>query len=265
MKWAVLLVCGLAAGLSCAGAQGQTNIDERADRVLRAACQYLAESPQFSLNAEIWLEHVDDSGQKIQFTRSMDLRVKRPNGLHVEIQSPHTQRAFWYNGQALTELDRKRNLFSTTAISGPVDNAIDKACDEFGIDLPLVDLAVSDPYKNATAKVQKGTYFGLSAAMGFQCHHLAFTQENVDWQVWIQDGPQPFIRKFVITHKNEPGAPEFTALIKQWDLANRIASSDFVFEPPAGAIKVDMLKNGPDAHPHAGKAPEPLAAPKQKS
>ena len=59
--------------------------------------------------------------------------------------------------------------------------------------------------------------------LGVNCHHLAFTQENVDWQVWIQDGPQPFIRKFVITHKNEPGAPEFTALITHWDLTQRIA------------------------------------------
>jgi len=38
-----------------------------------------------------------------------------------------------------------------------------------------------------------------------------------------------------------------------------------VFEPPAGAIKVDMIKNSPEAHPHAGKAPESLTAPKQKS
>jgi len=34
---------------------------------------------------------------------------------------------------------------------------VDKAHDQFGIDLPLIDLAVSDPYKNATAKAGWGS------------------------------------------------------------------------------------------------------------
>jgi len=266
MQREVLIGCGLTAVLWCASAQAQTNIDARAEKILRSACEYLAETPHFSFNAEIWREHVEESGQKIQFTRTMDLQVKRPRGLHVEIHSPHTQRGFWYNGNTLTELDRKRNLYSTMPISGTIDAALDSARDEFGIDLPLIDLAISDPYKNAIEKVQTGVYFGMASAMGFECHHLAFTQENVDWQVWIQDGPQPLIRKFVITHKNEPGAPEFTALIKQWDLANRIAASDFVFDPPTGAVKVEMIRNGAKAaNPHASKGSEPLTTPKQKS
>jgi hypothetical protein len=104
--------------------------------------------------------------------------------------------------------------------------------------------------------VQTGTYYGLAPVLGYSCHHLAFTQENIDWQVWIQDGPQPLIRKFVITHKNEPGAPEFSAVITQWNLTDRIADSDFVFEPPAGALKIPMRKDQPvAASGSAGAAP----------
>src|SRR6266404_6678311 len=172
----------------CATAQNQShpNIDPRAERVLRSACDYLAEAPHFSIIAEVWRDHVEDSGQKVQFARTIDLRVKRPNRFHAEIHSPHTQRAFWYDGHVLTELDCKRNLFSTTKAPGTIDGALDVARDEFGIDLPLIDLAVSDPYRNVAAKVEKGTYYGLAPAMGFQCHHLAFTQDNVDWQIWIE-------------------------------------------------------------------------------
>ena len=245
-----LLSFGLIMGLSGAG-QAQTNLPPRALELLRAACQYLAETPAFSLNAEIWREHINESGEKLQFSREVDFEVKRPNRLHVRIHSPHTEREFWYEGKALTVLDGKRNLYSTTPMPGTLDAALDSARDEFGVDLPLIDLAVSDPYKDATARVQKGLYFGLSPAMGFSCHHLAFTQDNIDWQVWIQDGPQPLIRKFVITHKNEPGAPEFTALIKQWNTTDRISDSDFVFEPPRGAMKIELRKD------EAGGAPQP--------
>ncbi len=218
------------------------NIAPQAEEVLRSACDYLGQAPWFTLSAELWHEHQGDSGEKLQYVRQAELEVKRPNRLHAEIHSPHSQRAFWFNGADLTVLDRKRNLFSSSRTSDNLDKALDSAREQFGIDLPLVDLAVSDPYKNATANVRKGIYMGLSAAMGYKCHHLAFVQDNVDWQVWIQEGPQPLIRKFVITHKNEPGSPEFTALITQWDMNSRIADATFHFEAPPGASKIEMRK-----------------------
>jgi hypothetical protein len=127
-----------------------------------------------------------------------------------------------------------------------LDAAIDAAHDQFGIDLPLVDLAVSDPYRNALARVERGRYFGVVPVLGVDCHHLAFTRDNIDWQVWIEDGPRPLIRKFVINHKNEAGAPEFTALIRDWNFVDRISEGDFFFEPPPGTTKVQM-RNSPEA------------------
>ena len=238
-----MIGCGLALGTWTAPAQSQTNIAAQAERVLSAACQYLAETPYFALNGEIWREHVTESGQKVQFSRTVSIEVKRPNRLHEEIASPDSQRGFWFDGNALTILDRQHNVYSTALMPGSLDGALDQAREQYGIDLPLIDLAVSDPMKNATAKVQKGIYYGLAPVLGVNCHHLAFAQENVDWQVWIQDGPQPLIRKLVIIHKNEAGAPEFTALITHWNLADRISDSDFVFEAPRGATKIEMRKD----------------------
>jgi len=232
--------CGLLLGTGCVTAQEQTNLSPRAESVLRSACDFLAQAPAFSFSGEIWREHVDEAGQKVQFSRTVTMDVKRPDGLRLEVSSPVSARSFWYDGKTLTILDRKHNLYSTTDMPATLDKALDAAHDQFGIDLPLIDLAVSDPYKNATAKTQGGRYFGISPVLGVPCHHLAFTQENVDWQVWIEDGPQPLIRKFVITYKSEPGSPEFTALITHWNMTDRIADSDFVFERPVGASKINM-------------------------
>jgi hypothetical protein len=245
-------------GLGCL--QAQTNIAPRAQQVLRAACQFLAQAPHFGLTAEVWREHVTDTGQKLQFARQVDMQVERPNRLHVEIQSAYTDRGFWYDGKQLSVLDRKSNFYSTTPMPANLDAMLDAAHDKFGIDLPLIDLAVSDPYTNAIARVQTGRYLGVSTAMGYPCHHLAFTQANIDWQVWIQDGPQPLIRKFVITHKQEPEAPEFTGLVRQWDLLDRISNFEFAFQPPRGATKVRMLETGPQPTPQPGNAQLPARA-----
>jgi hypothetical protein len=252
----LLLLCA-----GCARAQEQTNfppqaqsavvssstkstISPRALSVLRSACDFLAQAPAFSFRGEIWREHVNDAGQKIQFSRTVQMDVKRPNGLRLELSSSFAARGFWYDGKMLTILDRKHNWYSSAAMPSTLDAAVDAARDEYGIDLPLIDLAVSDPYKNATADVRDGRYYGISPVLGVPCHHLAFTQENVDWQIWIEDGPQPLIRKFVITYKNDPGQPEFTAFITHWDMTDPIADSDFVFTPPVGALKIEMRKDG---------------------
>jgi hypothetical protein len=153
MKGRWLLGLWLLASGWCArvDAQTNTNITPRADQVLHNACQYLAETPIFGLSAEIWREHIVESGQRIQFSRTIRFEVRRPNRFHVEIDAPHSQRGFWYDGKALTLLDHRRNLFSTTAMPDTIDATVDAAQDQFGIDLPLIDLALSDPYHNATA------------------------------------------------------------------------------------------------------------------
>lgn len=239
---------GLLLGVYGAGAQEETNhISQRADRVLHSACEFLAHTPAFSFTAETWREHVDESGQKIQYSHSLEMDVRRPNGLRLEISSPNAARGFWFDGKTLTILDRKHNWYSVAPMPASIDEAADTARDQLGIDLPLIDLALSDPYDNITAKVENGEYFGLATVLGVPCHHLAFTQENVDWQVWVEDGPQPLIRKFVITDKNEAGEPEFTALITHWDMADRIAGSTFVFEKPSDALKIDMRSVLPNA------------------
>lgn len=228
-------------------AQSENTLDPRADKVLRSACQFLAEQPHFMFKGEIWRERIVSSGQKMQFTRLLEMQVKRPDRLHAEVHSTLSQRGFWFDSKTFTVLDRRHNLYGSSAITGKLDDALDTAHDQYGVDLPLMDLAMSDPYASFTAKVQGSRYFGTTPVLGVECHHLAFTQTNIDWQVWIATGPQPFIRKLVITHKLEEGQPQFTALITDWDFVTPIAESDFTFEPPAGASKIEMRNVGTPA------------------
>ena len=42
--------------------------------------------------------------------------------------------------------------------------------------------------------VETGTYVGQPVVRGVPTHHLAFTQKNIDWQLWIEDGANPVPR-----------------------------------------------------------------------
>ena len=75
---------------------------------------------------------------------------------------------------------------------------------------------------------------------GIPCHHLSFQQETIDWQLWIDAGPQPLPRKLVIAYKTEDDVPQYEVTIRKWNLAADVPDALFEFEPPPGAKKVEL-------------------------
>jgi hypothetical protein len=123
---------------------------------------------------------------------------------------------------------------------GNLDEALDTASEKFGIEIPLEDFIVSDPYKNAMKDATWGKYLGPVTVLGVPCEHLVFTRGPVDWQVWIQDGPRPVPRKFVITYKDEEGSPQFTAILSDWDFETKLPDFVFQFAPSPGMAKIEV-------------------------
>jgi len=73
---------------------------------------------------------------------------------------------------------------------------------------------------------------------GKSCDALAFVEKNIDWQIWIDPGPQRVPCKIVITYKTAPSQPQFSAVFSQWDFAPRIAASLFTAELPRGTQQI---------------------------
>jgi hypothetical protein len=216
------------------------NIDPEADQLLRAAGAQLTAAKAFSFKAEIW-EDALVADHKVSTTKTVEFRVRRPDRLQVEIRSPQQSRGFWYEGKSLTLLARKANLYGTVAAPATLDQLIDTANDQYGINFPLEDLLLSNPYASAMAGIKGGVSFGKVTVLGTACTHLAFSGDVVDLQLWIQDGPSPLVRKIVLTYKQEPGAPQYTAILSDWNLAADLSDAAFLFTPPAGSAKIEVL------------------------
>jgi len=58
-------------------------------------------------------------------------------------------------------------------------------------------------------------------------------------QIWVEIGPRPIPRKYVITSKTVTGAPQYTVRIKDLK-TDALADDAFAFKPPAGAKKVEL-------------------------
>jgi hypothetical protein len=83
---------------------------------------------------------------------------------------------------------------------------------------------------------------GPSVVGGVKSTHLAFRGSEVDWQIWIEEGGRPLPRKFVLTSKQVKGEPQFTVLVRSWDVAPKLTEGMFTFTPPKGAKKIEFLK-----------------------
>jgi hypothetical protein len=237
----VAALMGLFAAVASA-ADVKPAIDPHADELLRRMGDYLAQAQFFSVNAEIWQDVQLASGQRVQAGRSVDLQVRRPNRLHAEVRSTRRNRGLYYDGKSITLLNRVQNLYGSVPAPATLDEALDVACERFGITMPLEDLIVSDPYQNAIHKAVSGTDLGPVTVLGVPCEHLAFSQGMVDWQIWLEAGAKPVPRKIVITYNDEDGAPQYTAIFSNWDFETKLPDFLFTFEPPSGAAKISVAE-----------------------
>lgn len=240
-----LAACGIfATAMLCPAAEnkpGEKNaIDPRADEWLRRLSDYLGQAKSFSVRAEVWQDFQLSSGQRLQADRMLTIQLRRPNHLHVTVKSPRRDRELLYDGAAISLLDRAHNFYGTVKTSGSLDDAMDTAAERFGIAMPLEDFLRSNPHKDLLRNVDSAMDVSTVNVMGVPCEHLAFTQTNIDWQVWIETSTRPVPKKFLITYKDEPDSPQFTAIFSHWDFNTALPDFVFKFEPPSGATQISV-------------------------
>ncbi len=217
------------------------SVQPTADRLLREMGEYLRTAREFTFRADISYDEVLETGQKVQYGGRSDVAVHRPDRLHAVHRGDERKRRVIFDGRTFTIYNVDMNLYSVTEVPSEIDAAIDLVFEKYGFTVPIADLIYADPYQTLIENVQAGFVVGRHAVDGTPCHHLAFSQEVIDWQIWIEDGPRPVPRKLVITYKEEPGSPQYTARLSGWDFQPRLSEHYFEFHPPAGADEIEFL------------------------
>jgi len=228
-------------------------VEARADQELKRMGEFLARVPRFALEAEETFDEIPDGELRRELTNVRRVAVERPNHIAADATGDTLSRAAWYDGRTMTVLDKEHNVYATIEVPETIDATLDKLQDEYGVVLPLADLLYADPYAVLTEGVTYGRYLGIHQAAGVACHHLAFSQETIEWQIWIDAGKLPLPRKLVITYVQEPGEPQYSATIRRWTLDGKVPEGLFTFEAPEGAQKIaaEAMERRPHPEPDA--------------
>jgi hypothetical protein len=219
----------------------EPELDERSLQLLRDTCDYLKQAKSFTFRAHIAHDEILPTAQKIQYTGTADIAVQRPNRLKADYRGEERKSTVWYDGETLTVLDREHNLYASGPAKATIDETLDMVFDKHGFTIPVADLVYSDPCEGLTERVETLFYVGTRELDGRTVHHLAATQADIDWQIWIEVGKQVVPRKMLITYVDEPGDPQYAAVLTDWDFGPRLPERLFRFEAPAGSARIEFL------------------------
>ena len=227
-------------------------------QILQKMCDFLKAQQQFTYKAEVADDQVYYGGKKLQYEIDLETFVKRPDRLRVNAEGDLVDKQFYFDGKTITLYDKDHNVYGTMEVPPDIESALEKANKEFGVRVALTDLASPNLWELVNKRIKHSLYVGQSKIRGVLCHHLSFDGDNVQFQVWIDAGDQPLPRKVVLTHKNLPGSPQWTAYLSDWNFSPQFPENLFAFTPPPGAEKIKFVPVP------AGQAPKPRPEKKKK-
>jgi hypothetical protein len=247
VAFAIVLALSAAHVGVVAAAKNKTNtpkkavIEEKAANILDKTCKALAALTGYAFHADVTLDKVYQDGSKIQYERAMEVTVRRPGAFKVVTDGDDFQATSVFDGKTFTIALPGRKVYGQINAAMDTDALIDLLSAKYGIESPLGDLLSNTPCDKLLAVA--GYYVGKAIVDGAACDHLFFQGKDVDWQIWVEDGPSGLPRKIIITEKKMPMAPQFTAVLSAWKTADSGAEI-FEFKVPENFTREDDVITG---------------------
>jgi hypothetical protein len=207
-------------------------------------------SPQFSFHSRTMRGYVGPNGELLHIVFATKTTVRRPDRMLADITGDDGSTKMVYDGKTLVAYNVDQKKYVSIPVPGKIDEMLGAAESRLGFDFPLADLLADNPQDSILYGITSGGQVGTATIDGIACRHFFFNQSaDLDLELWLEDNDRSLPRRVVITYRSLPGHPTFIAELSDWDFAIHPADADFVFQPPAGAVQVEL----------AAKATTPVA------
>lgn len=213
-------------------------VEEKAAQILALCCKTLTALSAYSFQANVTLDKVYQDGSKIQTNRSMAVSAQRPDAFRIATDGDDFQAISVFDGKTFSLALPDRKIYAQISATLDTDGLMDLLATQYGLESPLGDLLSNVPCAKMIATA--GYYVGKSKVDGVVCDHLFFQGKDVDWQLWIEDGPVRLPRKIIITEKKLKMSPQFTAVLSDWK-TGADAKGNFSLDVPEGFTRDDNV------------------------
>ena len=221
------------------GEPAKPAVDPAAISALQKMGEFLRNQQVFTVQARTTTDDVLPSGQKVQFGGTIDMKVRRPDRMRIDMTGDRRNERIYYDGKAFTVFGDKGGYYATFPAPGTLAELKDVLEKRYAIDLPLADLFYWGTDRDGSAAITAATRVGAANVDGFMNDHYAFRHKDVDWELWIEQGGRPVPRKIVITTTAERTRPQHS-MVLNWDLAPKFDDQLFTFVPPPNTHQIEF-------------------------
>jgi hypothetical protein len=218
--------------------------ESEAKKLVKAMSDYMAAQRTISFGYDTNLEVVTKDHQKILLASSGSIDLSRPDKIRVMRSGGFVDAEIIFNGKVLTVVGKNANAYAQLDIPGTLDHLVDELRDKYHRPVPGADLLLSNIYDQLMPEVIDAKDLGSGIIGGIECDHLAIRTQEVDWQIWIAQGPRPYPCRYVITAKQVDQAPQYSVQIRDWKTGNEVKTDDYAFTNATNARKVDIKEAG---------------------
>src|SRR3954449_3409292 len=144
-----LAACAVAGGIPAFGQTAQSvqpAIGEGASSALLQMGKTL-QSKEFSFKAQTIRVFEDADAQPLHIFHTMNVLVRRPNGLAVQVTGDDGTARLLYDGKSLTVYNSEKNTYATSPAPDNLQAMLKDVVARYNVDFPLADFVAVAPNK----------------------------------------------------------------------------------------------------------------------
>jgi hypothetical protein len=234
----------------CAALVGPLRAEDKLDKKVVELCKKVGDlyKNAKTLHTEGTLAtKIDNNGEKQEINVTAVFDVERPN--HFSLKTV-------FNGDPKKGpdviTDGKKLTIYRKALQQYVQEDTPKDVSELGARIlqvgPVVvgmlfpNLLSEDPADTLMQGVNSCSYVGLDKVDGTSAHHMKFSQDQFNWEMWVAAEGKPFVLRMSRSADGDSVKMTASETYKNWTVDAPASKDSFTFAPPKDATKVEEFK-----------------------
>ncbi len=251
----ILSAIAVSVGAATAADAPGGKVNESAEKALRGLAAAMQSAKTMSCELTFVMT-TESEGVKQEASTTYTLAAEKPNKLALRHKGGRVGNTVVSDGGKIFVYIGPTRLYDQKPAPSSFDDLFQSGGPMAGSMLFIDSLLRSDVYGAIMEGVNKVEYAGVEKMGGQECQRLRFSQDQMDWDLWITTGEKPVVvrvqmdmsKGFEAMSSQMPGMKpmKMTAVntFQNWQLGGALPNDAFVFSPPEGARKFEPGAGG---------------------
>ncbi len=235
----LLLILAIISWLELRPSPAFAQTADKARQILNETVEKFKDIKQMTFTVYASEERIFKDMVPLNFVFEYTVNILEQGDLKIDLPRPNGMSEIYLDDGIITYFDKTRNIYTQGDFNGTATELIDVLRSDFQLTLPGIDLVNPELGKTLDDLTTRSVYVGREVLPEGVAHHLAFFNDQLDWQLWVyEDTGLPGY--LIITYKEIGGLPQTHLSYRGWNLDPQLNREDFRFNPPAGAERFSL-------------------------